>query len=161
MHHKYKEENILLLKEYGLKVSKVYKNKFPKLIEVNQLIQDVTEEILEHIKNEETIIFPYIKELIELEKRKIHKNISTSPLDNSIKGIEDEHSKIGLAFKRISELTNNYTIPENVCASFKLLYIKLQNFDEELQEHIHIENNILFPRAKKLERKIRLQEEIA
>ena len=73
-------------------------------------------------------------------------------LDDPIDSLEDEHIRTGTIFKRISVLTNNYKIPENACNSFKVLYIKLQQFEEELYKHIHIENNILFPKAKKLEK---------
>lgn len=151
IHHEYEEENILLLKEYGEKVATIYGKEYKELNEVNQLIQEVTDSILEHMKNEEAVLFPYIKRLIEAKNNSIVTNINESPLNEPIESLEDEHIKVGRIFKRISKLTNNYKIPENACGSFKVLYIKLKQFEEELYKHIHIENNILFPKAKKLE----------
>ena len=154
IHHEYKEENILLLKEYGEKVLSIYGQKHKELKEVNQLIQEITDYILEHMKNEEAILFPYIKKLLDVKNKKISADINESPLNEPIESLEDEHKKVGDTFKRISKLTNNYKIPEGACNSFKVLYLKLQQFEDELYKHIHIENNILFPKAKKLERNL-------
>ena len=152
--HEYKEENILLLKEYGEKVAAIYGEEYKELIEINLLILKVTDSILEHMKNEERIIFPYIKKLIEANTKKIVTDTSNSPLNRPIDIIEDDHEKVSKTFKKIAELTNNYKIPENACISFKVLYLKLQQFEELLNNHIHIENNILFPKAKKLEQSL-------
>ncbi|WP_373943354.1 DUF542 domain-containing protein [Polaribacter sejongensis] len=152
--HEYKEENILLLKEYGEKVAAIYGEEYKELIEINLLILKVADNILEHMKNEERIIFPYIKKLIEANTKKIVTDTSNSPLNRPIDIIEDDHEKVSKTFKKIAELTNNYKIPENACISFKVLYLKLRQFEELLNNHIHIENNILFPKAKKLEQSL-------
>ncbi|QXP67910.1 DUF542 domain-containing protein [Polaribacter sp. AHE13PA] len=152
--HEYKEENILLLKEYGEKVATIYGEEYKELIEINLLILRVADNILEHMKNEERIIFPYIKKLIDANTKKIVTNTSNSPLNIPIDIIEDDHEKVSKTFKKIAELTNNYKIPENACISFKVLYLKLQQFEELLNNHIHIENNILFPKAKRLEQSL-------
>ncbi|MGJ8761675.1 MAG: DUF542 domain-containing protein [Polaribacter sp.] len=152
--HEYKEENILLLKEYGEKVAAIYGEEYKELIEINLLILKVADNILEHMKNEERIIFPYIKKLIDANTKKIVTNTSNSPLNIPIDIIEDDHEKVSKTFKKIAELTNNYKIPENACISFKVLYLKLQQFEELLNNHIHIENNILFPKAKRLEQSL-------
>jgi regulator of cell morphogenesis and NO signaling len=154
--HEYKEENILFLREYGQKVASIYGEEFKELIKINLLIKDIADSILEHMKNEESTIFPYIKKLLEAKNKKTSVNFSNSPLNEPIEAIEDEHEKVSKTFKKISELTNNYKIPENTCVSFKLLYLKLQQFEELLFNHIHIENNILFPKAKKLEQSLLL-----
>ncbi|QXP70077.1 DUF542 domain-containing protein [Polaribacter sp. R2A056_3_33] len=152
--HEYKEENILLLKEYGEKVAAIYGEEYKELIEINLLILKVADNILEHMKNEERIIFPYIKKLIDANTKKIVTNTSNSPLNIPIDIIEDDHEKVSKTFKKIAKLTNNYKIPENACISFKVLYLKLQQFEELLNNHIHIENNILFPKAKRLEQSL-------
>jgi len=152
IHHEYEEENVLLLKEYSKKAVKIYGNEIRELIEIDKLIQEISDEMLEHMKNEETILFPYIKQLLEAKRNNKSINISQSPLNAPIDALEDDHSKVGKTFKRISFLTNNYKIPQNACNTVKVLYVKLQQFEEELYKHIHLENNILFPKAKKLER---------
>lgn len=154
IHHDYKEENILLLKEYGNKVADLYGYAYPELIQVNTLIQGVSEEILEHMKNEETILFPYLNELLKLENGVSTLKYHFSKKIKIIDSFEDEHFKIRKTFQKIAKLTKYYTLPKNVCDSFKLLYVKLKSFDDRLQDHIHIENNILFPKAKKLQNKV-------
>ena len=64
--------------------------------------------------------------------------------------MEDEHEMAGNIFKKIAELTNNYTPPAEACNTFRALYSKLQEFEADLHQHIHLENNILFPKAKKI-----------
>ena len=154
IHHNYKEENILILKQYSKKVADLYSKEYPELLEVNNIIQGVSEEILEHMKNEETILFPYLNELLKLENASSTSKYNSSKKLKIIDSFEDEHYKIRKTFQKIATLTNYYILPENICNSFKLLYIKLKNFDDRLQEHIHIENNILFPKAKKLQFKV-------
>ncbi|WP_158837639.1 DUF542 domain-containing protein [Polaribacter sp. L3A8] len=154
--HEYKEENILLLKEYGEKVANLYSQEYKELLKINRLIQKIADNILEHMRNEEKTIFPYIKKLVEAKNKRTSVNTNNSPLNSPIESIEDEHEKVTKIFKKISKLTNNYKIPENTCISFKVLYLKLQQFEELLLNHIHIENNILFPKAKKLEKSLLL-----
>ena len=152
IHHEYQEENILLLKEYGEKVALKYGEKYDKLNEINNLIQESTDSILEHMKNEETTLFPYIKKLIKAKKKNLSPDLLDSPLNNPIESLEDDHEKVGATFNRISKLTNNYKIPSGADISLKILYLKLKQFEDELFKHIHIENNILFPKAKNLEK---------
>jgi regulator of cell morphogenesis and NO signaling len=152
IHHEYEEENILFLKEYGEKVTNIYGRDHKELREINSLIKEVTDDILEHMKNEEVILFPYIKKLLNAKEKNTQIDIKDSPLNEPIDSLEDDHKKVSKAFKRISKLTNNYKIPKDACDSFKILYLKLQQFEDDLYRHIHIENNILFPKAKKLER---------
>ncbi|MCG1037615.1 DUF542 domain-containing protein [Polaribacter sargassicola] len=154
IHHEYEEENILLLKDYSKKAVKIYGKTIKELIEVDKLIEEISDEILEHMKNEETILFPYIKKLIEAKKKNKKISITNSPLNEPVEALEDDHGKVGKTFKRISFLTNNYKIPKNACNTLKVLYVKLKQFEEELNKHIHLENNILFPKAKKLEKTI-------
>jgi len=106
------------------------------------------------MKNEKTILFPYLNELLKLENGSSTSKYNSSKKLKIIDSFEDEHYKIRKTFQKIATLTNYYILQENICNSFKLLYIKLKNFDDRLQEHIHIENNILFPKAKKLQFKV-------
>lgn len=159
IHHEYKEDNILFLKDYGNKVANIYASEYKELKEVNKLIQEVTDSILEHMKNEESTLFPYVKKLIDAKNKNLQIDIKNSPLNDPIDSLEDEHEEVGKTFNKISQLTNNYYIPKDACISFKVLYLKLQQFEEELYKHIHIENNILFPKAKKLERYLLKQQD--
>ena len=76
-------------------------------------------------------------------------------VNNPIKMMEEEHENAGDIFKTISSLTNGYTTPDGACNTFKALYSKLEEFEQDLHQHIHLENNILHPKAIKLEQKLK------
>lgn len=150
-HHKYVEENLILLKQYGDRVAKVHGHLYSELFDIKELTHVVAGELTSHMQKEELILFPFIKKLVNAKRdgTKIESpNFET--IDNPIKMMEEEHDKAGDIFKRISELTNSYKTPEGACNTFKALYAKLEEFEDDLHQHVHLENNILFPKAKAL-----------
>ncbi|WP_062061448.1 iron-sulfur cluster repair di-iron protein [Aquimarina longa] len=155
IHHVYVEESIPLLMQYANRVAKVHGSHYSEVVTIDALFFEVAQELSAHMKKEEHILFPYIKELINAEK-----NNTTPPqshfgtIKNPIQMMEHEHESAGDIFKRIAELSNNYTPPEGACNTFKALYSKLDEFEQDLHQHIHLENNILHPKAVKLEQKI-------
>lgn len=155
-HHKYVEANIGLLIQYSSKVAKVHGTNNPELIKVDKLFQEVAGELASHLKKEELILFPFIKKMLIAEREKTPVNIPHfSTVENPIKMMEDEHEEAGNIFKEISLITNNYTPPAHACNTFRALYDKLDEFEQDLHQHIHLENNILHPKALKLEEKLR------
>lgn len=151
-HHKYVEENLTLLKQYGDKVAKVHGPHYSELLEIKELIHVVADELASHMKKEELILFPFIKKLVNAKRdgTKVETpNFGT--VDNPIKMMEEDHDNAGDIFKRISELTNTYKTPEGACNTFKALYAKLEEFEDDLHQHVNLENNILFPKAKAIE----------
>jgi regulator of cell morphogenesis and NO signaling len=152
VHHKYVEESIPLLLEYSNKVAKVHGHHYVEVVEINSLLQEVANELSAHMKKEELILFPFIKLLV-----KSNKEGTDSPLppfgtiNNPISMMEHEHETVGEIFKTINRLSNNYTPPEEACNTFRALYAKLEEFEKDLHQHIHLENNILFPKAIALE----------
>lgn len=152
IHHNYVEESIPLILQYSNRVAKVHEHHYEEVIEINKLFTDVANELAAHLKKEEIILFPYIKKLMKIAKGEI--SMSTPPfgsVNNPIAMMEEEHETAGDIFKEIARLTNNYTPPENACNTFKALYAKLDEFEQDLHQHIHLENNILHPKAKQLE----------
>lgn len=155
-HHKYVEANIGLLIQYSSKVAKVHGTNSPELIEVNKLFQKVAGELASHLKKEELILFPFIKKMLIAEREGTSINIPHfSTVENPIKMMEDEHEEAGNIFKEIARITNNYTPPAHACNTYRALFDKLDEFEQDLHQHIHLENNILHPKALKLERKLR------
>ena len=151
-HHKYVEENISLLKQYGDKVAKVHGHHYSELLEIQQLIHEVSDELTVHLKKEELILFPFIKKLVLAKKGNLTvEKPHFGTVNNPIQMMEEDHDHAGDIFKRISELTNKYKTPEGACNTFKALYAKLEEFEDDLHQHVHLENNILFPKARKLE----------
>lgn len=155
IHHKYVEDAIPLLLHYAAKVANVHGHHYKEVIEINELVVDIAKELAVHMKKEELILFPFVKQLVIAEKKKIKPN---SPhfgtVINPIEMMEDEHENAGDIFKRIAELSNNYTPPEEACNTFRALYSKLEEFEQDLHHHIHLENNILFPKTIKLEQQL-------
>ena len=151
-HHEYVKKAIPLLIEYTSKVAKVHGDNHPEVITIAQKFNDAAEELNGHMSKEEQILFPYIKKLV-LAKSNMLKTPNTAfgTIKNPIHMMEVEHDVVGDIFKEIRELTNNYMPPEDSCATYKVSYLKLKEFEEDLHQHIHLENNILFPKSILLE----------
>jgi regulator of cell morphogenesis and NO signaling len=152
-HHSYVTKSLPELRTYATKVAKVHGAHHPELIPVRQLVEDINEELTGHMVKEENILFPFIK---QLEASKINgKNLEPAgfgTVQNPINMMEHEHEEVGKNLEKIRVLTNNYALPEDACASYKLLFKMLEEFESDLFIHIHLENNILFPKALKLEK---------
>lgn len=151
-HHSYVEESIPLIYQYAAKVAKVHGGHNPELIEIQQLFSQVANELSAHLKKEELVLFPFIKELVEADRGNIPvPNAAFGSVDNPIKMMEAEHEEAGEIMKKISALSGRYTPPEHACNTYRAFYAKLDEFEQDLHQHIHLENNILFPKALKLE----------
>jgi regulator of cell morphogenesis and NO signaling len=154
-HHAYVEENITLLKQYGARVAKVHGHHYTELLEIEKLIFEISDELTVHMKKEELILFPFVKKLVNAKSNNTSVEIPHfGTVDNPIKMMEIEHDDAGEAFRRINELTNGYQAPDGACNTFKALYSKLEEFEDNLHQHVHLENNILFPKAKQLEQEV-------
>lgn len=135
VHHNYVKENLSIINEFASKVAKVHGEHASETIEIDNLFTQLSNELLDHMVKEETILFPAIKQL----------NNSQEQIDQSIIDLlEDEHEIAGTIAKKITELSNNFTPPEWGCNTFKALYHLLDEFISDLYQHIHLENNILF-----------------
>lgn len=154
-HHKYVIKTIPSLFEYTQKVAKVHGNRHPELIETADDFLKVMDELNRHMMKEENILFPYIKQLAYVQK-----NGGTPPaltfgtIKNPIRMMEMEHDEVGDVMGKIKKQTNHYHPPENACATYKVCYSVLKEFEDDLHMHIHLENNILFPKAIELEEKL-------
>ncbi len=157
VHHKYVAENIPLLSMYATKVAKVHGHHYKEVVTINNLFQEVAKELSAHMMKEELVLFPFIKQLARAKKEGIvPSRPHFSSVTNPISMMESEHENAGDIFKEISKLTHKYTPPEGACNTFRALYDKLEEFEEDLHKHIHLENNILHPKAIKLEEEVRL-----
>ncbi|WP_237275307.1 iron-sulfur cluster repair di-iron protein [Tenacibaculum ovolyticum] len=155
VHHTYVKESLPLISEYANKVAKVHGNHYTEVVKVNELFHTVANELISHMQKEEQILFPFIKKLVDAKKTE-RKNVIApfGTVKNPIQMMEHEHENAGDIFKNIAELTKNYTPPKEACNTFKALYAKLDEFEKDLHQHIHLENNILRPKAIALEKKL-------
>lgn len=151
-HHQYVKNSIPILSEYTAKVAKVHGSAHPEVIVIAAKFSEVAEELSGHMCKEEQILFPYIKQLVfaNANKQKLP-NTNFGSVKNPINMMEHEHDVVGDIFKSIRELSNNYTPPEDGCATYKVSFLKLKEFEDDLHQHIHLENNILFPKSISLE----------
>lgn len=152
-HHRFLRKNLPDITTNANKVMEVHSDLHPELVEINHLVKALNSELIEHIGKEEKMLFPYIKELVRADKS------TPRPQSAYFKSIEDvvgnhekEHETVGNSLNRIKTLTHNYVLPEDACASYSLLYRMLREFEEDTLLHIHLENNILFPKAIQLEK---------
>lgn len=146
-HHSYVRESLPGLRAYALKVSRVHGGRHPELKEIYQLVEEINDELLDHMESEERKVFPAIKELVQQGAAAG----GGKSLKELIGSMEAEHDSVGRALESIRSLSGNYTLPQDACASYTLLFNALQAFEEDLHLHVHLENNILFPKALALE----------
>lgn len=146
-HHSYVKSAIPVLLQYTDKVSKVHGKEHPEVIQIATIFKEIADELTSHLFKEEKVLFPYIKALENSEAE----NPGFGSISNPIRMMEDEHETVGELFYLISELSTNYTAPDDACATYKVSYLKLKEFEDDLHQHIHLENNILFPKSKALE----------
>lgn len=154
-HHGFVNKNMPDIRAYALKVSRVHGNGHHELLEIQQCVEDIHTELEAHMQKEERILFPYIKYMQEKSKTgdKLE-NSSFGSVQNPISMMEQEHEMAGELLAKIRELSNDYQLPEDACASYTLLYQMLEAFEDDLHLHIHLENNILFPKAVELEKEL-------
>ncbi len=151
-HHKYVIESIPILDAYSSKVASVHGTTHPEVVEIANLYRAVSEELSMHMHKEEAILFPIVKEIVRASRN--NETLQPTPfgtIKNPINMMETEHDSAGRSFEAIRDLSNNYTPPESACNTYRVLFAKLEEFENDLHQHIHLENNILFPKAIKLE----------
>jgi regulator of cell morphogenesis and NO signaling len=151
-HHGYVKQEIPRLRQLLTKVVAVHCASHPELAAVQRTFGGLADELLAHMMKEEMVLFPYIEELEEASregKRAPHAPFGS--IGNPVRMMELEHESAGKALEQIRMLTAVYTAPETACFSYRTLYSALQEFEADLHQHIHLENNILFPRAIVLE----------
>lgn len=155
-HHRYVEEKITEILPYLEKIVRVHGKQHPELYKVQQLFSDAAGELTKHLKKEELILFPFIQKMVfALENNQPIPSPHFQTVENPIQMMHHEHNNEGERFRQISNLTNTYTPPKDACTTFRLTYSLLQEFENDLHQHIHLENNILFPKAQQMETALR------
>lgn len=152
-HHRYVEEKAPVIRQFLDKLCKVHGQRHPELLEITTLFIGCAKEMASHMKKEELILFPFIKRMVkaQIEGTKIE-SPQFATVENPIALMKHDHEIEGDRFRKIVELTNNYTPPADACNTYKVTFAMLDEFEKDLHLHIHLENNILFPKAIALER---------
>ena len=153
-HHRYVEEKAPILLSFLLKLEQVHGAAHPELFEIKNLFKRTADELTQHMKKEELILFPYIKQMVEAARNKTTLSApGFGSVANPIAMMMEEHENEGNRFEKIVAISNNYTPPADGCNTYKVTFQMLQEFESDLHTHIHLENNILFPKAIVLQEK--------
>ena len=150
-HHVYLKENDEQIAAYARKIAGVHGAHHPEVIRIATIFDKIATDMTGHLKEEEEVFFPAIK---RVDAARISGNTpdekDRETIRVSLLKLLREHEEIGDAIHEIRHLSNEYAIPADVCNTFMLTYRKLKEFEDDLHKHVHLENNILFPKAAEL-----------
>lgn len=141
-HHKFVLKSMPELVMYTSKIAQVHGSHHPELATVADLFSQINKELLQHLKNEEEVLFPAIKESFNSGSKKF-KEIIVSEISR----LSGEHEFAGGAMDRINVITSGYKVPDDGCNTYHVTFKLLGEFEDDLHTHVHLENNILFPKA--------------
>jgi len=148
-HHEYVRRALPSLTAHTQKLAAVHGSRHPELHEVARLAQSIADDMTAHMAKEERILFPFIAQLSEAARDgRPAPHAPFGSIDNPIRMMEHEHDATGAAMARIRELTDDYAVPADGCTTYQVCLRELDAFERDLHAHVHLENNILFPKAR-------------
>lgn len=154
-HHRYVQEKTLEIQPYLDKICKVHGERHPELLKIKEEFNANAGELAAHMKKEELILFPFIRKMTQAKMENIKVDAAHfGTVINPIQMMMDEHTVEGNRFRKIEELSNNYTPPQDACNTYRVSFSLLKEFEQDLHLHIHLENNILFPKAIEIEKEL-------
>ncbi len=152
-HHRYVAEKTPVLLKLLNELCTLHGETYPDLFEINTLFTESALDLSANMRKKEQILFPFIKKINEAHAKGLFLEIAHfGTLENQILLIKEEHDTVGQRFKKIAALTKNYTAPADTCNTYKVTFAMLKEFERDLHKHIHLENNILFPKSVALEK---------
>lgn len=155
IHHKYVTNSIPILSGLSHKITEHHGLAHPVLYEIQQHVSALLAEMQSHQIKEEKILFPFIKQMVQCKKEGrpfAHPPFGT--IESPVQMMLEDHQDAAAHLHAIESLSHGYEVPEDGCQSYRLYYQKLKEFDDDLHQHIHLENNILFPKAVTLEKEL-------
>jgi regulator of cell morphogenesis and NO signaling len=144
-HHKFVQKHLPELRFYTQKISDVHGDAHAELKQIAEIFAKVYDELIQHLKNEEEVLFPAIKKALASKDE-----ASVKVIHSEIERMNGEHEFAGGSMDEISRLSKRYELPKDACQTYELCYKLLEKFENDLHIHVHLENNILFPKALKL-----------
>jgi regulator of cell morphogenesis and NO signaling len=145
-HHEYLRSSIPMISRHLTKLADVHGERHPELLQVQVLFEEMAADLMQHMVKEERVLFPYIREL------GAHTVDPSWPcpfgtVENPIRMMEREHQEAGDQLRMIRELTHGFAVPGDGCATYRVCFAELLHFERDLHRHVHLENNVLFPKA--------------
>lgn len=154
-HHSYVRRAIDTIGAHANKVASVHGERHPETIEVAKHFAAVAEDMTQHMFKEERMLFPYVVRLAEAERSGAAAPVAPfGSIANPIRMMEVEHQAAGDLMGRIRKLTSDFTPPADACTTYTVTYKELEEFEADLHRHVHLENNLLFPKALELESRL-------
>ncbi|MEX2190222.1 MAG: iron-sulfur cluster repair di-iron protein [Bacteroidota bacterium] len=155
VHHRYVREAIPVLSAHTQKVAKVHGERHPEVIAIARHFETVARDMMAHMMKEEHVLFPFIEELVKAKRDGgVFRPPPFGGVQNPIRMMEAEHKAAGDELSSVRSLTNNYVPPADACMTYRVSFQELQQFEEDLHRHVHLENNILFPKTTVLEEEL-------
>ena len=151
-HHAFTRAETTRLEGLFAKVHAAHGAKHPELAGMQATFSSMADELRMHMMKEENILFPYLAamERAVIEKKPLPRAMFGS-VENPVRNMMKEHDDAGEALRTVRESSHGYAAPDDACTTYRELYRSLQEFEADMHEHVHLENNILFPRALEME----------
>lgn len=153
-HHVFVRAQIPEIEKLLAKVESKHGQNHPELTKIRIVFHGLGEELMTHLMKEESVLFPYVE---RMEESVVAGDPILPPpfgtVANPVRMMEHEHDNAGIALRLLRDASNNFTAPADACTSFRALYTALENFEKDLHQHIHLENNVLFPRSLRMEKR--------
>lgn len=148
VHHAYLHAELPRLEKLATKVAAVHGEKEPRLVQIKNVFLALSAELTSHLMKEEQILFPLIR---RMELSDTLPSFHCGSLINPINRMGFEHDEAGAALAQLRQLTDDYTPPAWACNTYRALFNALETFEQDMHQHVHKENNVLFPRSILLE----------
>ena len=150
-HHEYVRSSMPTIRQHLAKLVEVHGARHPELARVAACFDTVIRDLGQHLLKEEQVLFPYVRELAMTAVGGRHVPSPFGTIENPIRMMEREHREAADELRIIRELTHGYVAPDDGCTTYAVCMAELHRFERDLHRHVHLENNVLFPKAVALE----------
>lgn len=156
IHHAYLRNNLPAIRAQVSDFVQEHRKKYPNLLEVERKLNFLEKTMLPHLHQEEEVIFPYIRQISHAyTSKESYATLLVRTLRKPVEELmDDEHAVMENTLSQLRELTSHYTAPEGACTSHRLAFALLKELDDDLVQHIYLENDVLFPKAIALEKEL-------
>ena len=154
-HHEFTRREIDRLLPLAAKVENRHGENHKELSEFRAIFDELADELLQHMQKEEMVLFPFIQRLVIANSKNLPAPIPPfGTVGNPVRMMMFEHDRAGDLLRRLRELSNDFAAPEDACPSYRGLYAGVEDLERDLHRHIHLENNVLFPKAVEIENRL-------
>lgn len=155
VHHRYVEERGPIIQQYLAKLCKVHGDRHPELFTINEEFNTCIGAMAMHMKKEELVLFPFVRNLAKSERTgEPFRAPHFGTVENPVKAMMEDHNDEGERFDRMNAVSDRFTPPADACSTYTAAFNMLKEFETDLHLHIHLENNIMFPRAIEMEKRL-------